>query len=59
MSKRRRTLFLVLALLWLCVIWGHSVMPASESKAESGGIVAWLAQYLPWVTDRQIGRAHV
>ena len=57
MSKRRRTLFLVLALLWLCVIWGHSVMPASESKAESGGIVAWLAQYLPWVTDRLVRKA--
>ena len=51
MTKRQK-IFLTLTVLWLCVIWGHSMMPASESKAESGGIVALLSQVLPWVTDR-------
>ena len=56
MTRRRKTL-LVLTVLWLCVIWGHSMMPASESKAESGGIVAVLSQMLPWVTDRLVRKA--
>ena len=55
--KTRRRVFLVLTLLWLAVIWGHSMMPASESKAESGGIVAVLSQMLPWVTDRLVRKA--
>jgi len=54
---RRQKIFLALALLWLCVIWGHSMMPASESKAESGGIVAVLAQVFPWITDRLVRKA--
>ena len=54
---RRQKSFLALAVLWLLVIWGHSVMPASESRAESSGIVVWLAQYLPWVTDRLVRKA--
>ena len=55
--KTRRRVFLVLTILWLAVIWGHSMMPASESKAESGGIVAVLSQMLPWVTDRLVRKA--
>ncbi len=55
--KTRRRVFLVLTILWLAVIWGHSMMPASESKAESGGIVALLSQVLPWVTDRFVRKA--
>jgi VanZ family protein len=47
----------LLVALWICVIWGHSMMPAGESKAESGGIVALLAQVLPWVTDRLVRKA--
>ena len=54
---RRQKVFLALTVLWLCVIWGHSMMPAGESKAESGGIVALLAQVLPWVTDRLVRKA--
>ncbi|MBQ9045314.1 MAG: VanZ family protein [Oscillospiraceae bacterium] len=54
---KRQRVFLVLTVLWLAVIWGHSMMPASESKAESGGIVALLVQYLPWVTDRLVRKA--
>ena len=56
MTKRQK-IFLPLTVLWLAVIWGHSMMPASESKAESGGIVAMLAQVLPWVTDRLVRKA--
>ena len=50
MSKRQKV-FLALAVLWLCVIWGHSMMPAEDSGNESNFLSEWLMQYLPWMND--------
>ena len=50
MTRRRKTL-LVLTVLWLCVIWGHSMMPAEDSGSESNFLAEWLMQYLPWMND--------
>ena len=49
--KTRRRVFLALTVLWLCVIWGHSLMPAENSGAESNRLSEWLMQYLPWMND--------
>ena len=57
MTKRgatRRTVFTVLTVLWLIVIWGHSLMPAAVSKEESGGLLALLIGWFPWLTDHII-----
>ena len=50
MSKRQKV-FLALTVLWLCVIWGHSMMPAEDSGNESNFLSEWLMQYLPWMND--------
>ena len=50
MSKRQKT-FLALTVLWLCVIWGHSMMPAEDSGSESNFLAEWLMQFLPWMDD--------
>ena len=52
MKKAR--IWLVLTALWLCVIFGHSMMPASVSDSESQGIFQWLRQYLPWLTHHLV-----
>ena len=56
-GKTRRVLFTVLTVLWIAVIWGHSLMPADLSKQESGGLLSLLIQYLPWLTDHIIRKA--
>ena len=56
MTKRRKT-FLALTVLWLCVIWGHSMMPAADSGSESNFLADWLMQYIPWMDDYVIRKA--
>ena len=56
-DKTRRTLFTVLTVLWLAVIWGHSVLPADLSRQESGGILALLIGWFPFLTDHIIRKA--
>ena len=56
-GRKRRILFTVLTVLWMLVIWGHSMMPASLSKQESGGLLALLIGYFPWLTDHIIRKA--
>lgn len=53
-GKTRRVLFTVLTVLWLAVIWGHSMMPADLSKQESGGLLALLIGWFPFLTDHMI-----
>ena len=56
-GKTRRAIFTVLTILWIAVIWGHSVMPAELSKEESGGLLELLIGYFPWLTDHIIRKA--
>ena len=53
----RRRLFQGLTVLWLLFIWGHSLLPASVSGAESGHWLALLQGVLPWLTDFSIRKA--
>ena len=46
----KNKLFTCLSLLWLCVIFGHSLMPAEVSSSESLGVLAWLIKIFPWLT---------
>ena len=46
----RRRVFCALTALWLLVIWGHSLLPADMSRAESGRLFALLQSWLPWLT---------
>ena len=50
MTKRQK-IFLALTVLWLAVIWGHSMMPATKSGSESNFLADWLMQYIPWMDD--------
>ena len=49
-NKKKFALWIFLSLIWLCVIWGHSLMPASVSHKESSGIFEWLHRFLPFLT---------
>ena len=44
MKKKYR--FPLLTLLWIGVIWGRSMQPASSSAAESSAALGWLASLL-------------
>ena len=49
-----------LCALWLAVILGHSLMSADLSKAESGGLLAWLAALIPGLTEHLLRKlAHL
>ena len=50
MNKKKFRFWLILSLLWLVVIFGHSAMPADLSRQESLGIFAWLQDLFPWLT---------
>ena len=53
MKKRSaRAIWWVLCVLWLAVIFGHSLMPASVSHAESTGLLSRLTAALPVLTHR-------
>lgn len=43
-----------LTVLWLCVIFGHSMMPASVSGSESLGVLAILQKFLPFLTHHLV-----
>ena len=47
---KSRKIFTCLSILWLCVIFGHSLMPAEVSSSESLGVLAWLIKIFPWLT---------
>ena len=46
MKKRMLTLLVGLN---LALIWGNSLLPATSSSAISGGVLAFLGQYLPFL----------
>ena len=54
---KRRRVFWALTALWLLFIWGHSLLPASASREESGHWLALLQTWLPWLTDYLIRKA--
>ena len=53
----RRRAFCALTAVWLLVIWGHSLLPADMSRAESGRLFALLQAWLPWLTHHLLRKA--
>ena len=51
MNRRASRILTVCAGVWLLVIWGHSCLPAAQSGAESGALLAVVQDLLPWMTD--------
>lgn len=50
MKKSKLRFWLIFDLLWLALIFGHSCMPATVSRAESGGLLAVVQTVLPWMS---------
>lgn len=46
MSRRTLTILIVLN---LALIWGNSLLPGASSEAVSGGVLAFLGQFLPFL----------
>ena len=44
-----KRLLTVLIVLNLCFIWGNSMMNAVESEDLSGGVLAWIGQFFPFL----------
>ncbi|MDR0890292.1 MAG: VanZ family protein [Oscillospiraceae bacterium] len=57
MRQKRFRVYLILSLLWVALIFLHSAMPATVSKAESGGLLALLQRVLPWLTHNMLRKA--
>ena len=49
-AKKRHRILLIADFVWLCVIFGHSLMPASLSAEESGWVFALLVKVFPGIT---------
>lgn len=65
-SKSRIGCYPVLTLLWLGVIWGHSLQPAAVSSQESGAVLSGLSALLealclpPFLTETLVRKgAHM
>ena len=53
----RRRVFTVLSVVWLLVIWGQSLLPAAQSKGESGALMLFVQNLLPWMTEHLLRKA--
>ncbi|MBS1402652.1 MAG: VanZ family protein [Oscillospiraceae bacterium] len=53
----RCRVFTVLAVVWLLVIWGQSMLPAEQSEGESGSLLLFVQQVLPWMTEHLLRKA--
>lgn len=51
MTKKKKV-FLILVIVWICFIFGHSMMPASASGKESSALLAFLQQFLPGLSHK-------
>ncbi len=54
MNKKRIVLRIII-LLWLCVIWGHSLQPAVVSEGESGRFLELLGKIFPFLLSSENG----
>lgn len=54
MKEKKTTIFIILTILWICVIWGHSLMPAVASANESSYFLDLLAAIFP-IKDMDLG----
>ncbi len=49
---RKKKIFLILTILWLCFIFGHSLMPASTSRKESSALLLFVQQFFPFFSHK-------
>ena len=52
--RTKRRILLVLSLVWLAVIFGHSCMPAAQSDAESTAVLWGLDRFFPFLTHHMV-----
>ena len=52
---KKKVFLRIIIVLWLCLIWGHSLQSAVESERESGMFLDFLVQYIPFLTNNDIG----
>jgi VanZ family protein len=53
--KKRKIILGILIVLWLCLIWGHSLQPAVVSDNESGRVLEFLRQIFPTLLGGENG----
>ena len=53
--NKKKIIIRILIVLWLCLIWGHSLQPASISDRESGAILQFLIKHFPSIFNNESG----
>ena len=53
--KKKRIILGILIILWLCLIWGHSLQPAVVSEEESGRFLQILGKVFPFLLTSDMG----
>ena len=53
--NKKKIILRVIIILWLCVIWGHSMQPAVVSDGESGKFLAILGKVFPFLLSNENG----
>ncbi|MBR1623227.1 MAG: VanZ family protein [Pseudobutyrivibrio sp.] len=53
--NKKKVILRILIILWLCIIWGHSMQPAAVSDGESGKFLAILSKIFPYLLDNENG----
>ena len=54
MSKKR-VIIRIIIVVWLCLIWGHSLQPATVSEEESGFFLEYIGKIFPFLLTSDIG----
>ncbi|MCR5194917.1 MAG: VanZ family protein [Pseudobutyrivibrio sp.] len=53
--NKKKIIVRILIVLWLCLIWGHSLQPSSISDRESGAILQFLIKTFPTIFNNESG----
>ena len=53
--KKNNIILGILIAVWICVIWGHSMQPATVSDGESGKFLTFFASFIPFLANNDDG----
>ncbi len=52
---KKKNIIVILIVLWIAVIWGHSMQPAVVSEGESGVFLKYLGKIFPFLLQSENG----
>ncbi len=55
LMNKKKVILRIIIVLWICLIWGHSLQPANISNKESGAVLTFLINHFPSVFNADTG----